>query len=248
MPKDNDKSLDVNFWCLRVSWDYYDKVKFEEYIHTLTGFGALHDIQDNQHSHYYLETDMTNKKIRNDLNRYRLKNDIPRGFKPLSISLLRKSVGAYYRYVSTKEESKELWINGMEIPEFEPYDPVKTVKSKNALTLLLEDSAVRNSSSYIVLVRNVIKYYLQNNKTIPMDGILKQLCKTLWLKFHEDSDKFPDMLDRYALRIAEEDNVTLFQKGMPTYATVEDIDRMNKYIQDVKDSFVRQVGEDSDIE
>lgn len=196
--------ISINSWCLRITWKYYDKQKTEVYLKDLTGFGALHDKKDeNLHSHFLIKSKEDNKTIRNRINRFRNDEPIPKGFKPLTIQLLKTSEGQYYRYVSTKPESMDLWINGMDIPEFEPFIIEKKNRKQDTIIEKLLKIPNIHTNYYNGVCKEIIKYYMDHHKVIPMDGIFKQICRTVWLhiKRNESKEQYDKFIDKYLDRL-----------------------------------------------
>lgn len=183
-------------WCIRITWKYYDRQLAEEYIHKFEGFGALHDKEENLHSHYYIVTDLCNKKIRNDLNRYKTEEKPEKGFRALTIQELKSTVPHYYDYVCRKEESKELWINNMDVPEKPNLDKSK-VKSKSGLMLAEEYiGSFGTGMDYKEICRKLYDWYVTKVKMIPFPQIFQQQAMTLFARSVSQSD-YEEMREDY---------------------------------------------------
>lgn len=183
-------------WCVRITWLYYDRATATEYLHKFEGFGALHDKEDNLHSHYYIITDLSSKKIRNDLNRYKTDEKPEKGFRPLTIQELKSTVPYYYDYVCRKEESKDLWINGMEEPE-KPNIEQKTAKSKSGL-MLAEDyiGSLGTGMDYQEISRKLFDWYVMKVKMVPFPQIFKQQVFTLFMRSVTQKD-YEDLREEF---------------------------------------------------
>lgn len=173
-------------WCIRITWLYYDRDQCEGYIKTFPSFGALHTGTEMLHSHYYMETEYDNKKLRNDLNRYKTAEKPPKGFKALSISELRTTTGQYYDYVCKKPESTEQFKTD-EIDLMYPEDTsVRAPRKKTTKTLIEiieEDIPYNPTMKMEQLGEMIFDWYIERSKVLPNKMILNQVIRTVVARY-----------------------------------------------------------------
>lgn len=200
---------------IRVTWKYYNRQETEVYLKSHTGFGALHiHDEENLHSHFVIMSKRDAKNTRNDINRYKTTWRPPVGFKALTIQQVKTDIGRCYRYIMTKDESRDQWINGMEIPDYIPIKiDQKKRNTKTVIEILVESEEIQKMKfvSYRGTVEAVVRWYLNRHKTIPMDGIFRQICKTVWMHLQPDDKHKDDVIERYVRNIINGDKELCFQ-------------------------------------
>lgn len=174
-----------NKWCIRLTWKYYDKECCEKYLKVMPSFGSVHTGTEQLHSHFYVETDYNNKKLRNDLNRYKTKEKPPKGFKALSISELRTTTGQYYDYVCKKAESQEQYINNVELdyPTESDSKQVKKTSTKTLIENIEEDVGYDVTHTPYELGCKVYDWYVKRAKVLPNPVILRQVIFTVIARY-----------------------------------------------------------------